>query len=1003
MMRKNSLDSSEADRQGNRPRSKTLWLLALSIVVATTALSSHFTYLAPAAEANAANVGTIAVDGVSGGGYQSTVLLTSNGQTVYTGGDVSGVHKSVNSGAWFRTKNTGFKSVKIATLEATPDNEQILYAGTGDKGSSGGLYRSTDAGATWQLTAAGAEAQFAGNHASTQDPLPVGHPRSNGDLIAVISGGNPASHTDDVVIAGTYKHGVKVFTEGGDNLVGEVRTNGFVRGIAADPRGNGIVYAAIYFGNSAQNGIYQINVSNPNNVTSSLSYQTSNPEEVVVLGNGHVYVAVGPNGIVKKVGSNWTQVNSGLTRNSNYQWAAVTGFVSNGSDVVYATVNNSTRSASHSSVWRTVNGGNSWSPLVNTSNVSLNIYDGTAAGGPSWWFKDEFGAAILGNKNTSISDIEVIEGSSRATDLVVLAGRGGLWRSENGGGTWSPAVGNMLVTANNAIAYNPNDRSQIAVANTDFRVLESNNNLSDIDADKPEGSSSKSYDIMFDPAADEVIVATGSRDSNSNGEVFIKPAADLDGTSSVSWTSLNLTSSAGGNIPQSVAVGYPNPSSRVILAAVKNSGVWRYANGSWAPTSGDPDLAKGGSASLRSNIVWPDPTSSTVYLLDAADGLYRSNDAGSTWTNMWPGLELKNNDFFHTNYMTSNDSDVLYLSVQGDGGPLGGSFRLLRIDNASTGTISGMQDADVTDMTPGPVTKVGPIDIDESGRLFLVVPPNGNTTYAGFWRFDDPGTSIAATDQTTSLFRSTIAKATGLEVDAVSGFAYISQQGTGALRITVDPVDPVDPALCLGRPATIVGTNGNDTIVGTNGVDVILGLGGDDDIRGLGGNDLICGGGGNDRVRGGNGSDRIAGGSGNDVVFGDGGSDTVFGGDGWDSVRGGQGADALHGGDGKDRLLGGGGEDQLFGDLGHDDLFGGSNNDLLEGGPGQDGLYGNLGNDTLKGQAHKDTLGGGSGNDKLFGGGGPDTLAGGPGNDIHNGGLGVDTCASYPAGAACEQ
>ena len=53
---------------------------------------------------------------------------------------------------------------------------------------------------------------------------------------------------------------------------------------------------------------------------------------------------------------------------------------------------------------------------------------------------------------------------------------------------------------------------------------------------------------------------------------------------------------------------------------------------------------------------------------------------------------------------------------------------------------------------------------------------------------------------------------------------------------------------CLGEPATIVGTDGNDMIAGTDGDDVIVGLGGDDVIRSGGSSDtdLICGGDGND-------------------------------------------------------------------------------------------------------------------------------------------------------------
>src|SRR4029453_20256 len=38
--------------------------------------------------------------------------------------------------------------------------------------------------------------------------------------------------------------------------------------------------------------------------------------------------------------------------------------------------------------------------------------------------------------------------------------------------------------------------------------------------------------------------------------------------------------------------------------------------------------------------------------------------------------------------------------------------------------------------------------------------------------------------------------------------------------------------MCLGRPATIIGTAGNDTLIGTPGADVIAGLGGEDTISG---------------------------------------------------------------------------------------------------------------------------------------------------------------------------
>lgn len=126
-------------------------------------------------------------------------------------------------------------------------------------------------------------------------------------------------------------------------------------------------------------------------------------------------------------------------------------------------------------------------------------------------------------------------------------------------------------------------------------------------------------------------------------------------------------------------------------------------------------------------------------------------------------------------------------------------------------------------------------------------------------------------------------------------------------------VIPSDQPTCLDHPATIVGTQGNDTIVGTGDRDVIVAKGGDDEIRGRGSRDLICAGGGEDVIYGGAGNDRIKGGAGKDRIRGRGGSDTLRGNGGNDRLRGNRGADVLVGGNGNDRCWGGPGKNILRG------------------------------------------------------------------------------------------
>ncbi len=82
---------------------------------------------------------------------------------------------------------------------------------------------------------------------------------------------------------------------------------------------------------------------------------------------------------------------------------------------------------------------------------------------------------------------------------------------------------------------------------------------------------------------------------------------------------------------------------------------------------------------------------------------------------------------------------------------------------------------------------------------------------------------------------------------------------------------------CNGKPATLVGTLGNDVLRGTPGNDVIVALGGNDSIAGLGGNDTICAGAGNDTLYGGLGGDWLSGDDGADTLNGNGGNDTCTG------------------------------------------------------------------------------------------------------------------------------
>jgi Ca2+-binding RTX toxin-like protein len=176
---------------------------------------------------------------------------------------------------------------------------------------------------------------------------------------------------------------------------------------------------------------------------------------------------------------------------------------------------------------------------------------------------------------------------------------------------------------------------------------------------------------------------------------------------------------------------------------------------------------------------------------------------------------------------------------------------------------------------------------------------------------------------------------------------------------------------CHGKPATLVGTAGDDSFESgdfSDG-DVVVLLGGDDRAVDFSQDVTICGNGGKDRVvvtgsnlgqqtllDGGRGADRVGdvdsilyrgpnpltlfGGYGDDILLGSGqdgsdpgGDDQIFAGPGADSVGSREGDDLVHGNRGNDVIFGDEQNDELYGEGGKDVLHGGSGNDYANGGP----------------------------------------------------------------------
>ena len=191
----------------------------------------------------------------------------------------------------------------------------------------------------------------------------------------------------------------------------------------------------------------------------------------------------------------------------------------------------------------------------------------------------------------------------------------------------------------------------------------------------------------------------------------------------------------------------------------------------------------------------------------------------------------------------------------------------------------------------------------------------------------------------------------GIYVVVVQGTGTPRSAGTScdfAPETIVVEVPPRGAIICLGRIATIIGTNNGERLTGTSGPDVIDGRGGRDISHSKGGDDRVCAGSGNDVVRTKSGSDLVDGGKGDDIIRTGSGMDFALGGPGSDEMYGGSGMDYLWGNGGRDVIDGGKGDDDLFGNGGKDRLLGRGGDDALDGGAKKDRCIGGPGKDTKR-------------------------------------------------------
>jgi hypothetical protein len=725
-----------------RVRARLLMLLTLGAVVLTLLPVVTRPARADGPSASAPTY-TFSSSGVDGAGFINVIARSpfqdSNGaRPLVVGGDVSGIERSEDGGVTWQASNTGLNganSWRVGAVAFSPDVPGLTAAC-----SNAGVAISTDFGRTWTPRAGSPVCD--GNGSPATHVNGQAHPRATGSLLAFTGAGSSS------LWVGSVKTGIRRSDDGGATWPVSALAGSQIRSLVVDQSNPDIVYAAVKGG-----GI----VSSTNATTASPTFtrMPGSPDAVEEIAgtDGQLYAAANTNGVLRLQDGAWKAAGS-LPAG---RWEAIAG----AGDVLYA---GAAGAAKGQGLQKSTDGGASWQPLASAVPTEY----GTSA---QWWAAGlsylAFGGGAFVTSQLLVDDHD--------PGHVWLAGRAGLWATDNGGATWAPANRGLSATVLNDVVADPKMPGRAYVALWDWTFLASADDLADVRKSVPKGAANVGYRITLDQSGpigrpSPVYLATQQRKGGGGAEIYLSadPLA-----ASPKWTAQGYRKPAGGHSASTLAVGRDAKGGTVLLARADHKGLYRKAGGKWtrltaSKKSAPPFLGNG----VGGALAWA-PGTTTVYALDPAHGLFRSTDAGLTWRNVLSVKSPTASGRLLAVDPTAPNSVLIATSSPVAGGAAG----LWYVTVPATGPVAATRLAD--DPVPGPVA------IGSDGTRFAFVRGPGAALLVA-----PPGAGTAATATTPGL-RGCCTLPNGLAVSA-TGLLLESSTAAGA-SVGVRGTVPVAP------------------------------------------------------------------------------------------------------------------------------------------------------------------------------------------------------------------
>lgn len=531
-----------------------------------------------------------------GGRIRSIVVHPTDPNILYIGSVSGGVWKTTSAGSsWFPLKDD-MENLAVCSMVMDPTNSNILYAGTGEGYFNGdalrgeGIFKTTDAGATWNRLSSTNNSNFyfvnklmidqSTNilYAATRKGL---YASTNGGTTfngLLVGGGGADVHCMDVEIA--YTSPTTIYASFG-------------------LFNNGSLYRSTDGGSS-----FSPNLSQSGHGRIEIATSASNP--LIAIAS---FLDLSTNGVslmarTSDGGANWfnmTVPGPSFAGSANYAGAQawydnITYIDPNNSSVLYA---------GGIDFWKSTNSGTNWTQKTNWY---------VQAGAPPYVHADHHAIAF----------------APYNTNILFLGTDGGIFKSTNKGDTWTALNNNLFITQFYYGAVAPS-------GSTYYGGTQDNGTL------KSTGSQSWSEIIGGDGGATEVDF---SNTNNIYGEYvnlcFLK---STNGGSSFSKSMSGIPVGAGfwdGTTDRTLFISPfsmdPNNSSIIVAGTYR---VWRTTNSAsnWNAISGDlTGDGTGSNGSSISTVIVAKGNSNVIYAGCSNGRVQVTTDAGANWNLRNTGL-----------------------------------------------------------------------------------------------------------------------------------------------------------------------------------------------------------------------------------------------------------------------------------------------------------------------------------------------------------------------------